>query len=122
ISESESKKRKILESGVSGEADVLAFVRKNIYFHVRMSMDDVSVRYYFITVVEESLKTAGVCGKFLDIFEKISFSFLGTISRVDELEGRFRIYQEHERELEGEVVKLKEERVSFREKEKKLQV
>ncbi|QHN85456.1 uncharacterized protein DS421_16g537590 [Arachis hypogaea] len=120
--EPEPKKRKTLESGASGEADALAFVRKNIYPHARMSMDDVSVRHYLTTVVEESLKTAGVCGKLLDIFEKTPLSSLGTTSRVDELEGRLRIYQEHERELEGEVAKLKEERASLREKEKKLQV
>ncbi|QHN79438.1 uncharacterized protein DS421_19g670040 [Arachis hypogaea] len=119
--EPEPKKRKTLESGASGEADALAFVRKNIYPHARMSMDDVSVRHYLTTVVEESLKTAGVCGKLLDIFEKTPLSSLGTTSRVDELEGRLRIYQEHERELEGEVAKLKEERASLREKEKKLQ-
>ncbi|XP_020963556.1 uncharacterized protein LOC107608198 [Arachis ipaensis] len=44
-SEPENKKRKTLESGSSGEvkADALAFVRKNIYPNVRISMDDVSV-------------------------------------------------------------------------------
>ncbi|QHO02093.1 uncharacterized protein DS421_13g420870 [Arachis hypogaea] len=92
--EPEKRKRKTLESGASGEADALAF---------------------------ESLKTAGVCGKLLDIFEKTPLSSLGMTSRVEELEGRLRIYQEHERELEGKVAKLKEERDSLREKEKKLQ-
>ncbi|QHO08909.1 uncharacterized protein DS421_14g476760 [Arachis hypogaea] len=119
--EPEPKKRKTLESGASGEADALAFVRKNIYPHARMSMDDVSVRHYLTTVVEESLKTAGVCGKLLDIFEKTPISSLGTTSRVEELEGRLRIYQEHEKELEGKVAKLTEERDSLREKGKNLQ-
>ncbi|QHN98452.1 uncharacterized protein DS421_13g389660 [Arachis hypogaea] len=119
--EPEPKKRKTLESGASGEADALAFVRKNIYPHARMSMDDVSVRHYLTTVVEESLKTAGVCGKLLDIFEKTPISSLGTTSRVEELEGRLRIYQEHEKELEGKVAKLTEERDSLREKGKELQ-
>ena len=119
--EPEPKKRKTLESGASGEADALAFVRKNIYPHARMSMDDVSVRHYLTTVVEESLKTAGVCGKLLDIFEKTPISSLGTTSRVEELEGRLHIYQEHEKELEGKVAKLEGERNSLREKGQKLQ-
>ncbi|QHN96212.1 uncharacterized protein DS421_18g616500 [Arachis hypogaea] len=121
--EPEKKKRKALEYGSSGEvkADALAFVRKNIYPHARISMDDVSVRRHLTTLVEESLKEAGVCGKLLDIFEKAPLSSLGMTSRVEELEGRLLLYQEQERELKEEVAKLKEERDSLREKERKLQ-
>ncbi|QHN84255.1 uncharacterized protein DS421_16g527050 [Arachis hypogaea] len=121
--EPEKKKRKTLESGSSGEvkADALAFVRKNIYPHARISMDDVSVRRHLTTLVEESLKAAGVCGKLLDIFEKAPLSSLGMTSRVEELEGRLLLCQEQERELKEEVAKLKEERDSLREKERKLQ-
>ncbi|QHO15492.1 uncharacterized protein DS421_10g295380 [Arachis hypogaea] len=118
--EPEKKKRKTLESGSSSEvkADALAFVRKNIYPHARISMDDVSVRSHLTTMVEESLKAAGVCSKLLDIFEKAPLSSLGMTSRVEELEGRLRSYQEHERELKEEVAKLKEERDALREKGK----
>ncbi|XP_072071734.1 uncharacterized protein [Arachis hypogaea] len=120
--EPEKKKRKTLESGSSeAKADVLAFVRKNIYPHARISMDDVSVRNHLTTLVKESLKAAGVCGKLLDIFEKAPLSSLGMTSRVEELEGRLLMFQEHERELNEEVAKLKEERDNLREKERKLQ-
>ena len=55
--EPENKKRKTLESGSSGEvkADALAFVRKNIYPHARISMDDVSVRRHLTTLVGNCL-------------------------------------------------------------------
>ncbi|XP_057733921.1 uncharacterized protein LOC130949119 [Arachis stenosperma] len=117
------KKRKTLESGASGEvkADAIEFVRKNIYPHVRIGMDDMSIRSHLTTMVEESLKAAGVCGKLLDIFEKAPLSSLGTTSKVEELEGRLRSYQEHEGELKKEIAKLREERDTFREKGKALQ-
>ncbi|QHO51211.1 uncharacterized protein DS421_1g28950 [Arachis hypogaea] len=117
------KKRKLLESGSSGEvkADALAFVRKNIYPYARIGMDDMSVRGHLTTMVEESLKAAGVCGKLLDIFDWAPLSSLGATSRVEELEGRLRVYQEHEGELRKEIAKLKEERDILREKGKALQ-
>ncbi|QHO14516.1 uncharacterized protein DS421_10g287020 [Arachis hypogaea] len=117
------KKRKTLESGSSGgvKADAIAFVRKNIYPHARISMDDMSVRSHLTTMIEESLKAAGVCGKLLDIFEKAPLSSLGMTSRVEELEGRLRSYQDHEGELKKEIAKLREERDTFWEKGKVLQ-
>ncbi|XP_016164952.1 uncharacterized protein LOC107607518 [Arachis ipaensis] len=84
-------------------------------------MDDASVRHYLTTLVEESLKAAGVCSKLLDIFEETPLSSLGMTSRVEELERRLLMYQEQERELKEEVAKLKEGRDSLREKERKLQ-
>ncbi|PWG74391.1 hypothetical protein DF186_18155, partial [Enterococcus hirae] len=87
FSESEKKKRKILESSsfFEGEVkvDAFQFVRKYIYFHIRIGMDDVFVRNYFIILAEESIRAAGVCIKFFDMFEKIFFSFLGLISKVE---------------------------------------
>ncbi|QHN87373.1 uncharacterized protein DS421_16g554520 [Arachis hypogaea] len=125
FSEPERRKRKTLESGSSFEgevkADALAFVRKYIYPHAHMRMDDVSVRNHLTTLVEESLRAAGVCGKLLDIFEKAPLSSLSSTLKVEELEGRLLIYQEHERGLKEEVAKLREERDGLRERERKLQ-
>ncbi|XP_016191704.1 uncharacterized protein LOC107632548 [Arachis ipaensis] len=123
--EPERKKRKALEPGSSLEGEVKvdapAFIRKYIYPHTRIGMDDVSVQNHLTTLAKESIRAAGVCAKFLDIFEKTPLSSLGSTSKVEELEGRLLMYQEHERELKKEVTKLREERDSLREKESKLQ-
>nr|XP_025648227.1 uncharacterized protein LOC112743225 [Arachis hypogaea] len=123
--EPEKKKRKALEpsSSFEGDAKVDApqFVWKYIYPHTRISMDDASVRNHLTILAQESIRTAGVCTKFLDIFEKTPLSSLGSSSRVEELEGRLLLYQEQEKGLREEVAKLKEERDGLRERESKLQ-
>ncbi|QHN97067.1 uncharacterized protein DS421_18g624270 [Arachis hypogaea] len=123
--EAEKKKRKTLESGSSfeGEAKVDApqFVRKHIYPHTRISMDDASVRNHLTIPAQESIRAAGVCTKFLDIFEKTPLSSLGSTLRVEELEGRLLLYQGQEKALREEVIKLKEEMDGLQERERKLQ-
>ncbi|XP_057730708.1 uncharacterized protein LOC130946044 [Arachis stenosperma] len=120
LSEPEKKKRKTSESGSSSfdggvKADAMAFVRKNIYPFIHM--DDVSVRNHLTTMAEESFRTAGVCGKLLDIFEKAPLSSLGATSRVEELEGRLRIFEKHEKELKEERDRLRKERDHLKEEE-----
>ncbi|XP_072090804.1 uncharacterized protein [Arachis hypogaea] len=62
--EPEKKKRKTLESSSSfeGEAkvDAPAFVRKHIYPHTRIGMDDVSVRNHLTILAQESVRAAAV--------------------------------------------------------------
>ncbi|XP_072060705.1 uncharacterized protein [Arachis hypogaea] len=83
-------------------------------------MDDVSVRNHLTAMAEESFRTAGVCNKLLDIFEKAPLSSLGASSRVEELEGRLLIYEKHEKELKEERDRLRKERDHLKEEEGKL--